>query len=325
MAHTPSVPPDWHQAHPAAEPSSSPTAGTPPTVGTPATYGRSSAAPSVPVVGTAAIGTPPGAEAEAGGAHYSPPPWTAESQAPYGQSPPWKRPEAYLTRPASAEAQPPQWGAPPAGGVAQQPGGTAQWAAAHPGQPTLPQEQPPLPAWTRRPESEPPYPPEDRAAGPRPSRLANVREAWIAADDTAWPETAPAPAGPQPQNASGVAGRLAGGVAARFAEGAARLANEAGTGTGNATPAPAGMPYGSAARVARHRTGEWPTVGARTGRLDKNRWHWLLLVPIVLPLMPVIYNRTDPALFGMPFFYWCQLGFAFLASGVIAFVHMKVR
>ncbi|WP_307834612.1 DUF3311 domain-containing protein [Paractinoplanes lichenicola] len=47
-------------------------------------------------------------------------------------------------------------------------------------------------------------------------------------------------------------------------------------------------------------------------------------MPIVLPLMPVIYNRVDPTLLGMPFFYWCQLGFAFLASGVIAFVHKKV-
>ncbi|WP_307872866.1 DUF3311 domain-containing protein [Paractinoplanes ovalisporus] len=84
--------------------------------------------------------------------------------------------------------------------------------------------------------------------------------------------------------------------------------------------------------IARHRSGEWPTVRDRLprrttlgeGRADKSRWHWLLLVPIVLPLMPVIYNRVDPTLLGMPFFYWCQLGFAFLASGVIAFVHKKV-
>ena len=83
-------------------------------------------------------------------------------------------------------------------------------------------------------------------------------------------------------------------------------------------------------KVARHRSGEWPTIRARVtfskpAREDKSRWHWLLFVPIVLPLLPPLYNRVDPALFGIPFFYWCQLGFAFLASGVIAFVHHKTR
>ncbi|MBU2668974.1 DUF3311 domain-containing protein [Actinoplanes bogorensis] len=85
--------------------------------------------------------------------------------------------------------------------------------------------------------------------------------------------------------------------------------------------------------VARHRSGEWATVRDRRARRfafgeqreDRSRWHWLLLIPIVLPLMPVLYNRVDPALLGMPFFYWCQLAFAFLASGTIAFVHRKTR
>jgi len=85
----------------------------------------------------------------------------------------------------------------------------------------------------------------------------------------------------------------------------------------------------------RHSTGGWQTVGARrpsrnpparrSRRADANRWHWLLLVPIVLPLLPGLYNRMEPTLFGVPFFYWGQLGFAFLASAVIAFVHHKVR
>ncbi|MFC7530284.1 DUF3311 domain-containing protein [Actinoplanes sp. GCM10030250] len=60
-------------------------------------------------------------------------------------------------------------------------------------------------------------------------------------------------------------------------------------------------------------------------RPDSNPYHWLLLIPIVLPLVPALYNRIEPAFLGLPFFYWCQLGFAFLASGVIAFVHTRVR
>lgn len=63
----------------------------------------------------------------------------------------------------------------------------------------------------------------------------------------------------------------------------------------------------------------------RARRLDASRWHWLLLVPIVIPLIPGLYNRMEPTLFGLPFFFWSQLGFAFLSSAVIAFVHLKVR
>jgi hypothetical protein len=85
----------------------------------------------------------------------------------------------------------------------------------------------------------------------------------------------------------------------------------------------------------RHGTGEWRTIrersaprkppGARTRRPDASHWHWLLLVPIVVPLLPGLYNRIEPTVLGLPFFYWSQLSFAFLASGVIAFVQRKVR
>lgn len=40
---------------------------------------------------------------------------------------------------------------------------------------------------------------------------------------------------------------------------------------------------------------------------DKTPLNWLLLVPIVICLAVPFYNRTDPVLFGMPFFYWFQL------------------
>jgi hypothetical protein len=34
---------------------------------------------------------------------------------------------------------------------------------------------------------------------------------------------------------------------------------------------------------------------------------WLLLVPLLLVVYPPLYNRTDPQLLGIPFFYWYQL------------------
>jgi uncharacterized protein DUF3311 len=57
------------------------------------------------------------------------------------------------------------------------------------------------------------------------------------------------------------------------------------------------------------------------GRTDRNPWNWLLLIPIVLPLLTFIYNRETPMLFGFPFFFWFQLLFAPIAvvTGVSVF------
>lgn len=41
--------------------------------------------------------------------------------------------------------------------------------------------------------------------------------------------------------------------------------------------------------------------------VDRSPASWLLLVPILLVIWPPLYNRTDPELFGIPFFYWFQL------------------
>ncbi|MEV7014068.1 DUF3311 domain-containing protein [Streptosporangium sp. NPDC051022] len=50
------------------------------------------------------------------------------------------------------------------------------------------------------------------------------------------------------------------------------------------------------------------------GRSDRSPWNWLLIVPIIPPLLPFLYNAEDPRLFGFPRFYWLQ--FAFIAVGV---------
>jgi len=58
----------------------------------------------------------------------------------------------------------------------------------------------------------------------------------------------------------------------------------------------------------------------------RNRsWYWLLIVPTVAPLLTPLYNRTTPVLWGIPFFYWYQLGCAVLAIVVIAVVHLATR
>jgi hypothetical protein len=59
-------------------------------------------------------------------------------------------------------------------------------------------------------------------------------------------------------------------------------------------------------------------TGPRPGpppRSDKHPLNWLLLLPLLATLIPPLYNRTEPRLFDIPFFYWYQL--AAISIGVI--------
>ena len=60
-------------------------------------------------------------------------------------------------------------------------------------------------------------------------------------------------------------------------------------------------------------------------RSDRSRWHWLLLVPIVLSLLTPLYNRIEPTLWDFPFFYWFQLALVVLGGAVTGLVHLLTR
>ena len=61
-----------------------------------------------------------------------------------------------------------------------------------------------------------------------------------------------------------------------------------------------------------------PTQGVAPRRSDRSPWNWLLLVPIVIPLIVSLYNHNTPKLGGWPLFYWLQL--LFVALGVVTTV-----
>lgn len=63
--------------------------------------------------------------------------------------------------------------------------------------------------------------------------------------------------------------------------------------------------------------------GAR--RSDRSPWNWLLLLPIVIPLLTFLYNRDTPRLAGFPFFYWVQLAFIILGVGCTVAVYLLTR
>jgi uncharacterized membrane protein YhaH (DUF805 family) len=46
-------------------------------------------------------------------------------------------------------------------------------------------------------------------------------------------------------------------------------------------------------------------------------WNLLLLIPFVGLLWVPFYNRTDPSIFGIPFFYWYQFLWVLLTSLLI--------
>ena len=60
-------------------------------------------------------------------------------------------------------------------------------------------------------------------------------------------------------------------------------------------------------------------------RSDRSPWNWLLLLPIVIPLLVPVFNRTDPTLFGFPFFYWGQLAFIALGVATTSLVYQKTK
>jgi hypothetical protein len=54
-------------------------------------------------------------------------------------------------------------------------------------------------------------------------------------------------------------------------------------------------------------------------------WYWLLAVPLLGLLIPPLYNRVDPTLIGIPFFYWYQLLWVPVSVSITAFVYVKTR
>jgi hypothetical protein len=60
-------------------------------------------------------------------------------------------------------------------------------------------------------------------------------------------------------------------------------------------------------------------------RRRPGRWHWLLWIPLVLPILTPLYNRTEPRLLGIPFFYWYQLALVFVDIAVITVVYQATK
>jgi uncharacterized membrane protein YhdT len=63
----------------------------------------------------------------------------------------------------------------------------------------------------------------------------------------------------------------------------------------------------------------------RTRTADHSPWNWLLLIPILVPLVVFVYNAQEPRLFGFPRFYWLQLAYVLMGVATTVLVYRMTR
>ena len=59
--------------------------------------------------------------------------------------------------------------------------------------------------------------------------------------------------------------------------------------------------------------------------MTKRLWYWLLVIPFAATLIPPLYARRAPELFGFPFFYWYQILWIVLSALIVFFVYTRQR
>jgi hypothetical protein len=54
-------------------------------------------------------------------------------------------------------------------------------------------------------------------------------------------------------------------------------------------------------------------------------WYLLFVIQFIAVLWPPFYNRTEPTLIGMPFFYWYQLLWVIIGAILTAIVYFATE
>src|SRR5690242_14256940 len=93
-------------------------------------------------------------------------------------------------------------------------------------------------------------------------------------------------------------------------------------------PGPRGRPFARGMRDWRRAsmaTAQKPPGELAPRRSDRSPWNWLLLIPILVPLIVPLYNAVDPMWGGWPRFYWLQMVFVALGVGTTTLVYRMTR
>jgi hypothetical protein len=54
-------------------------------------------------------------------------------------------------------------------------------------------------------------------------------------------------------------------------------------------------------------------------------WYLLFVVQYAVILWPPLYNKAEPAVLGVPFFYWFQLAWVIVSAVITAVVYFATR
>ena len=64
---------------------------------------------------------------------------------------------------------------------------------------------------------------------------------------------------------------------------------------------------------------------AAARRVNTSGWNWLLVIPFIGVLIPAFYNKEDPSIGGMPFFYWYQMLWIAISVVITVVVYRATR
>jgi hypothetical protein len=78
---------------------------------------------------------------------------------------------------------------------------------------------------------------------------------------------------------------------------------------------------------AKHLADVWTAPTGRARALPtRRRWlQWLIVVPTVMALLVPLFNRVEPRLLGLPFFYWYQLAVVLVMIMVVTLVYLLTK
>ncbi len=62
-------------------------------------------------------------------------------------------------------------------------------------------------------------------------------------------------------------------------------------------------------------------MAAKISRTKRRVWYVILFIPFFVAIWVPLYNRIEPSVFGIPFFYWFQFALIIVAAIVTALAY----
>jgi hypothetical protein len=60
-------------------------------------------------------------------------------------------------------------------------------------------------------------------------------------------------------------------------------------------------------------------------RSRRSGWYLLFIIVFAMVLWPPFYNKIEPTLWGIPFFYWYQMLCVLVSAVITAIIYLRTR